>query len=120
MPDVSLAKLIHNFSVGGKDSESVFHKMLPSACKALSMDVVIPPESVNVRVHFPLKVFGFWWEPEGFVSKALQVNHPLAAESVVPHDYCLKKWKFKYRQNHLRLPNDAWSLLQSGHLVQKR
>lgn len=83
MPDVSLAKLTHNFSVGGKDSESVFQNVT-SACKALSMDVVIPPESVNVRVHF-LKVFGFWWEPEEFVSKALQVNHPLAAEPVVPH-----------------------------------
>ena len=47
------------------------------------MRVNIPNKSFFGSMQF-LTVCGFFWEPEEFVREALNISHPMAAETIVP------------------------------------
>ncbi len=80
--DIADAKLLHKLPVGGKSDEEVFRN-ISGALNALHIDVTIPTDEFVRNAKF-LTVFGFQWEPEEFVSKALAVDHPMASELIVP------------------------------------
>ena len=76
------AKLLHKFPIGGKCNEEVFLNV-ENACEALGMVVNIQKDNSTAETIF-LNVFGFQWEPEEFVARALDVDHPMASELVNP------------------------------------
>ena len=86
------AKLFHKLPVGGRCNEEVFQN-INNAKKALHTNVDIPLDSSTSQAEF-IAVYGFHWEPEEFVAKASSVEHPMAAELIVP-EILLDEIKFQ-------------------------
>ena len=80
--DLTEPKLLHKLPVGGKCDEEVFQN-IANVKSALHVDVDIPLDKQVSKAKF-FAVYGVYWEPEEFVSKALDIDHPLSSGLIVP------------------------------------